>query len=49
MYLKKADGALKPYPKPPSEVTKEQRLLIRKAEYERVVRGSIIQPPPIPE
>ena len=29
--------------------TPEQRLTIRKAEYERVVRGSIIQPPPIPE
>jgi hypothetical protein len=49
MYLKKTNGTLKPYPKPPSEVTPAQRLLIRKAEYERVVRGSIIQPPPIPE
>jgi hypothetical protein len=29
--------------------TDAQRLTIRKAEYERVVRGSIIQPPPIPE
>lgn len=52
MYLKKADGTLKPYPPPvapPSAPTKEQIKAIRTAEYERVTRGSIIQPPPIPE
>jgi hypothetical protein len=51
MYLKKADGTLKAYPPPaapPGAPTKEQILAIRKAEYERVTRGSIIQPPAIP-
>jgi hypothetical protein len=37
------------HPVPPTDLTAEQRKAIRKAEYERVVRGSIIQPPPVPE
>jgi hypothetical protein len=48
MYLKKADGTLKPYPPTQSAPTPDQVLAIRKAEYKRVTDGSIIQPPKAP-
>jgi hypothetical protein len=52
MYLKKADGTVISYPPPPavpSEPTEAQKSAIKKAEYQRVTTGSVIQYPDPPK